>query len=663
MKRKMRIWGKYERKDKKEKMQFTVNERKTKCDVKSLIGDNADYIASFTFDEEWEGLTKTARFMMDKKYVDVILEDDQCAVPVEILKQGILSVGVYTEKLTSMKCEIPVKPSIKEKAGNVAKPSDDVYSQIIKKMEVLEVGSVSDERVAEVVSNAIVASGIGGTRIINVMDNSIANCVIDGVTDDFQALNEIKKHVNATTEPVTILFPHTGKAMMLSDMIHFTRSNITIEMYCDVKFTKTQFEKDNHMNVFKFGRVSDRTPISNINFIGHGITIDANGASLGIEQEKHTQVAEGNGIRFQRISGGLIKGVHVTNALCDGILVYVSKNIIVEDCEVSETIMDNGITIMGLPLFTTDWVFDRYDNRCWNNVIVRNCVAHNNEDLGFSASVCLGVTFENCLSYENGNIDGFNAGGGFSAESLNMSTFFDVTDMTYDMEIVFRNCKALNNNNYAFYTDVNGMTIDGCIIDKTIANDSATSSGRNIKGGNGIFSNATGRLDVLNTAFMNTALYAVCVNPNSNVALRLEKITVEDCAKGIYVPCVAFLHVKDLICKNTKAPIYLNDGTKKKYVELKNLSLFECTGAYIGGAEYMDADNIYLRTADGVTVAMTLGNADTGVLQNVKVYKGYNASWLTGIYITETTGADFSVSTSVLTDANTAINDKRTATT
>lgn len=526
-------------------------------------------------------------------------------------------------------------------------------------------GAGLQEKVNEQVNVYLAKEGVGGTtKIIDVTNNAIANCKIDGATDDYAALNEIKKYVNSTTEPITLLFPYTGNAMMLSDMIHFTRSNITLEIYCNITFTKSLFEEGENMTVFKFGRVSDRTPISNINIIGHGITIDANGASLGISQESHTQVAEGNGIRFQRINGGTIKGIHVTNALCDGIMVYVSKNIIVEDCEVSNTVMDNGLTVMGLPLFTTDWIFDKYADRCWNNVIVRNCTAHNNEDLGFSASVCHGVTFENCLSSENGNADGFNAGGGFSAEGLNMSSFFEVSDMTYDMEITFRNCKALNNNNYAFYTDINGMTIDNCIIDKTVANDTTTSSGRNIRGGNGIFSNSKGRLDILNTSISNASLFAVCINPNSNVTLRLEKITVTDCTKGIYVPYLAFLYLKDLICKNvTGSALYLNDGTKKKYVELKNLSFYDCSGLYIGSAEYMDADNIYLRTANGITVAITLANADTGTLRNVKVYKGDNTKWLTGIYIADTSASAFVVDTNLLTDANKDINDARTTTT
>ena len=647
-----------------EVLAFTVINKEIGSDIKQVVGDN-DYQASFLLDEEWDDKEVICRVVWNNTTsLDIKLEDLSCVIPAYIMKRGEVSIGVYVdgdEQLTTSPWKIGVVKSIREKEFETAVPHKAVWDGINEKVKDVVTHSEFDEQVDAKMTAYLGEKVIGGTtKVINVMDNNIANCVIDGVTDDFAALNEIKKYVNSTTEPVTVLFPYTGNAMILSDMIHFTRSNITIEMYCDVKFTKTQFEKDNHMNVFKFGRISDRTPISNINFIGHGITIDANGASLGIAQKDHAQVAEGNGIRFQRINGGLIKGVHVTNALCDGILVYVSKNVIVENCEVSGTIMDNGLTVMGLPLFTSDWVFSKYEDRCRNNVIVRNCTAHNNEDLGFSASVCHGVTFENCVSYENGNVDGFNAGGGYSAEILFQETklFFEVP-LDFDMDITFRHCKALNNNNYAYYIDVDGVTIDNCIIDKTITNDATTFNGRNTRGGNGIFFNGTGRLDIINLSIANTAMNAICINPNSKTTVRLEKVVLGACEKGIYVPCVEFLYIKDLMSKNTKIPINLNDGTKKKYVELKNVSLYDCTGAYIGGAEYMDADNVYLRTADGVTVAMTLGNVDTGVLQNVKVYKGDNTKWLTGIYINDTTGTDFSVSTSMLTDANTTITDKR----
>lgn len=136
-------------------MQFIIDERKIECENEWLIGDNADYTAQFTFDAEWDGLTKTARFQTNKRYVDVILEDDACTIPVEILKQGIIEVGVYTDTFATTPCEVKVKASIKQCSGNIAEPNEDVYGQLIKKLNVLEIGTVSDERVAEAVSTFV----------------------------------------------------------------------------------------------------------------------------------------------------------------------------------------------------------------------------------------------------------------------------------------------------------------------------------------------------------------------------------------------------------------------------------------------------------------------------------------------------------------------------
>lgn len=117
-----------------------------------LIGDNADYIARFIFDEEWNGKIKTARFIMKGIHSDVILEDDQCTIPVEILKKGFLQVGVYSDKMTTTCCEVFVSPSIKEAYGSPAEPSNDVYAQIIQMIQGIEDGSVSEEEIETVVS-------------------------------------------------------------------------------------------------------------------------------------------------------------------------------------------------------------------------------------------------------------------------------------------------------------------------------------------------------------------------------------------------------------------------------------------------------------------------------------------------------------------------------
>ena len=118
-------------------MQFEIINRVIKCTEYNvcLIGDNEDYKATFVFDNEWNGMIKTARFIQNGKYVDQILSNDKCSIPVEVLKQGRLSVGVYADGMVTTPCEIYIRQSIKETNGAVAEPTPDVYSQIIKMIE------------------------------------------------------------------------------------------------------------------------------------------------------------------------------------------------------------------------------------------------------------------------------------------------------------------------------------------------------------------------------------------------------------------------------------------------------------------------------------------------------------------------------------------------
>lgn len=60
-----------------------------------LVGDaslvqnsNTPYTVEFTFDEAWEGLTKTALFEAGGASIAVVLSDDQCTIPTECLKRA-----------------------------------------------------------------------------------------------------------------------------------------------------------------------------------------------------------------------------------------------------------------------------------------------------------------------------------------------------------------------------------------------------------------------------------------------------------------------------------------------------------------------------------------------------------------------------------------------
>ena len=118
-------------------MEFEIKKRIIKSNDKQLIiGDNADYVAHFTFDEEWEGVTKTARFISCKgEYKDVLLENDQCTIPCEVLKCGHARAGVYSAEMTTTECEFLVVKSIKDDTGCECEPTPSVYEQLTKLLD------------------------------------------------------------------------------------------------------------------------------------------------------------------------------------------------------------------------------------------------------------------------------------------------------------------------------------------------------------------------------------------------------------------------------------------------------------------------------------------------------------------------------------------------
>ena len=95
------------------------------------ICDNSDYIINFDFDAEWDAYgVKTARFVHNGTYTDVVFTGNQCAMPVIHKAYGIF-VGVYAGDLhTTTPVHIPSAASILSDEGTPEEPSDDVYAQI-----------------------------------------------------------------------------------------------------------------------------------------------------------------------------------------------------------------------------------------------------------------------------------------------------------------------------------------------------------------------------------------------------------------------------------------------------------------------------------------------------------------------------------------------------
>jgi hypothetical protein len=115
-----------------------------------IVCDNSDYIAEFEFDAEWANFdVKTARFCFNGAHMDVIFTGNSVEIP-RIYGALYIEIGVFAGDIcTTTPARIRCARSILTANGNVAAPSNDVYSQIISKMDNAERDAASAKMVAD----------------------------------------------------------------------------------------------------------------------------------------------------------------------------------------------------------------------------------------------------------------------------------------------------------------------------------------------------------------------------------------------------------------------------------------------------------------------------------------------------------------------------------
>lgn len=141
------------------------------------ISDNTDYKVKFECDEEWVGKTKTARFICKNVYKDMILDtSNECVIPLEVLKPGMLKIGLFSAEYSTSELTVNVIPSIRAIMG---KPLDyiteDLYRQILNRIDGIQAGEVSEEMLASAVQKYLEENPVSGA----VTDEQIATAVED----------------------------------------------------------------------------------------------------------------------------------------------------------------------------------------------------------------------------------------------------------------------------------------------------------------------------------------------------------------------------------------------------------------------------------------------------------------------------------------------------
>lgn len=141
---------------------ISVENKIAEADGTLYVCGNSDFVAKFAFDAEWEAYeTKTARFGYNNSYVDVVFTGNKCPVPI-ISGTYFFNIGVYAGNLhTTTPARVPCKKSILCDTGFPADPPNDIYNQIMAKLNSL--GSADPEAIAKAVADYLAAHPIEET--------------------------------------------------------------------------------------------------------------------------------------------------------------------------------------------------------------------------------------------------------------------------------------------------------------------------------------------------------------------------------------------------------------------------------------------------------------------------------------------------------------------
>lgn len=118
-----------------------------------IICNNSDYTVVWDLDVEWTPYdTKTMRVnLADGSYQDVVFTGSTAALPV-LTASGWVSVGLYAGDLhTSRAARLLALSSVLTPGGSPAAPAEDVYAQIMAKLN--ELSTVSPEDIAKAVED------------------------------------------------------------------------------------------------------------------------------------------------------------------------------------------------------------------------------------------------------------------------------------------------------------------------------------------------------------------------------------------------------------------------------------------------------------------------------------------------------------------------------
>lgn len=206
-------------------------------------GDSNFDSCKFTFDEMWDGFTKTAVFYQEKTNVQyaVLSNDDTCIIPAAAMaKAGRMYIGVFGIKDTAVVTSTLEVVDIKEGAisgGNVStEPTDDVFLAIIAQYQrIVEMMAQYESTAAQFSQRMTEQNAILET--LNAFEVTEIKAQLDLIEDRMINYTNLAKEIQSreiVIRDVPVKF--VNKVCRIENEV------ITAASLCDVYFDEYSFE-------------------------------------------------------------------------------------------------------------------------------------------------------------------------------------------------------------------------------------------------------------------------------------------------------------------------------------------------------------------------------------------------------------------------------------
>lgn len=197
-------------------MKLKVNKNEIKIIEKSILNDGEYKVnkCEFEFSKEYDGLIKKAVFSSDYKYYKMVVENDECDIPIEVLKKGKIKIGVYAYKIENGEYVRRYSPapivvevidgSYVEKIENISTPSEveQLEEQLQNKQDIL----ISGTNIKTLNGENLLGEGNINISASGDMKKEVYDTNNNGIVDNAEKVNN---HTVQTDVPANAVFTDT----------------------------------------------------------------------------------------------------------------------------------------------------------------------------------------------------------------------------------------------------------------------------------------------------------------------------------------------------------------------------------------------------------------------------------------------------------------------